>query len=410
MNRISTGVADETVYVDRAGGFSETKLPDGTKVQRDDPDEVYAAIQRWAIKNHKSVKVVDMQKDERMLVDRNGNIDDLDAPGDAKEAQTPLMMRHDYGAKQAAEGSEPDPRAVAEALKGHPELLRAVQQVLDSSSAGKKYVSEAMAQRMNMALRDMGVIQKEASTGSKVAAEGPDKNPGHMFETMQTGQDLNETVRRMLNEHLVPSIGEARRLAGEGWTVEELRAARKGKDMAKGKWSSEDVAKHLDALADRLEMHGMREAAEKLDVLANTIEAATLVGKPYVVEQLEKAGFGVSRYPGDAEKLSEFVRKGVGKEHQHVVSYTWSITPPGDSVFDVKGIEQEELVLNTTGAELNEQRGYFTGKSPDDFKYLVMSAHPGGDLDMSKLLISTNKEQDLISKLKKMVKPSETSK
>ena len=308
-----------------------------------------------------------------------------------REALGPLMLRRDYGTKQGTEGEEPDPKIVAESLKEHPEFLRAIQQVLKISDAGKKYVPDAMAQRMSIALRDMGVLRKEAATDST--------DPQVILQSMKDDPGFNEVVRKMLNERLVSSIGEARRLADAGVTVEELKKIRGGRDMSKGKWASKDIAKRLDTLADQLEMHGMREAAEKLDVLSNTIEAATLVGKPYIVEQLEKAGFVVSEHPGFADVLREHdeAKKDLQPKGKKTAS-VWDIQAPADKVFDVEGIEQEEVSLVI---------------DPNEGEYIVAKSWPAGhprplelvDRGTLKTLIHTDKEQELISKLKKMVKP-----
>lgn len=52
-------------------------------------------------------------------------------------------------------------------------------------------------------------------------------------------------------------------------------------NMLEGRVSMEDVTRRIDALADSLEMHGMREAAERLDEVSNTIEATNWGVSPY---------------------------------------------------------------------------------------------------------------------------------
>ena len=563
--------ADTVVYVERSGGFSETTLPDGKHVQKNDSDDVYATIQMWAKKNHKPVKVVDTQKEKRLMVDRDGNIEDMDDTPEHEVGSSPLMMRRDYGSKSAAEGDEPDPVKVLEALKKNKSLLKAIDEVIYlTDTYNKSHLPDVAARSIFQQIIDLGLGTKMRKT----ATEGPGTDPNSLLESMKSDSDLNEIVRQMLNERLVSSISEARRLAQEGYSVEELRKIRGGKNMAKGKWSSECNLKHieaagnretfyvsegrskpgvviknkkgevidsfksgwsfdpelhadkikeyarknnceilvfgneqylvkpngdisldrdisrdledgvvsapnwlqkemqatatkrLDILADRLEMHGMREAAEKLDVISNTLEAswrdpqkaidnvkkamnllgwqggtvhqvadetgltieqihtaddiealvrdalkkkgktpkqaAELVGTPYVVEQLNRAGFKTTRYPCDIERSNESHIKAL----THAKTSSWNVEAPADKVFVVDGVELEDLILNVPGSAMKEEDGDFRGESSDDFKYLIYKPTPKADMAFKNLVFGVNKEQELILKLKAMLKPA----
>jgi len=257
-----------------------------------------------------------------------------------------------------------------------------------------------------------------------------------------------------------------------------------------GRVAMEDVTKRIDAIADGLEMHGMREAAERLDVVSNTIEAqnwgasryeggpwsnepwgkdptkamrnfhkalemlgwkggtvhqvarelgvdledlresddieslvkgalekkgkspvapkeaATMVGEPSIVKLLRREGFDVTRYPGEAESRSKGVREfpGFGVH----MTYNWRVGAPPDKVFDVDGIEQEDVILNIAGP--GEKGQEFSGWG-DDVKYEVYKSYPvessrfsqGGFFRLT--IIATDKEQELILKLKRMLKP-----
>lgn len=439
----------QVAYIDRAGGLFEVRLPDGSIVNKSDSDDAYGVVQNYAKRTRKAIKLVDVQKGITKEIDQHGNIDD-----DGDSGDDPVRL--------ASEEELPDPNTVAKALKGYPELLKAVKEVIDISESGSRgYIAEDVARNVLQYIRDKGIRQ---------ASNDQSEDFDTLIETVKKGPDQNAMVRTLLNERLVSSIGEARKLVQEGYTVEDVRKARGGKNWAKGKWASKDISERLDSLADNLEAHGMREAAEKLGTLAymleasvsdhqkaidnvkkamhllgwqggtvhqvveetglsveqiheaddieslvkdalkkkgkTTKEAVSLVDKPYIVEQLERAGFGVKRYPGEAERFSEDSKTPSGRGLQHLKSYTWVVTPPGDNVFDVKGVEQEELLLNTPGAGLKEETGDFTGVGVDDFKYIVMTSHPHGDIDPSTFVITTNKEQELISKLKKMLKPT----
>ena len=178
---------------------------------------------------------------------------------------------------------------------------------------------------------------------------------------------------------------------------------------------SMEVSKTLDMAADRLEAHGMRKAAERLDTISNTIEAgfqkesADLANKPYVVEQLNKEGFDVTRYPGNVESVRKNV-KGTKPYLRDMVTYDWRITAPTDKVFNIGGIEQEEAVLNTPASGYKEED--FKMEEEGDYKYLVMTSHPreskskGVASPTHKIIAKANKEQDLILQLKRLLRPA----
>jgi len=101
-NRTAADIPEETVYIDRSGGNFNVKLPNGERVNESDLDDAYGAAQTWAMKHKRPVKIVDMHSGVRKVVDRHGNIEDLDEPTD-KAGSSPLKMRRDYGTRSASE-------------------------------------------------------------------------------------------------------------------------------------------------------------------------------------------------------------------------------------------------------------------------------------------------------------------
>jgi hypothetical protein len=397
-----------------------------------------------------------------------------------------------------ADDEEADPEVVLKALMTEPELLKAVGAIVEAVKK-KEWLALPIAQRIYGDLRELGALRNLAAA---------DSDPTKILESIKNEPDFNETVMRLMNEHLVKNLSEARRLAAAGVTPEFLRHIRGERPMDPKalKERSSYVVKQLDVLADRLEAYGLREASEKLDIISNTIEAtdgkpdlkddlsvkfwekygeqitkifsrtyavinvdsvisleslknyfvlvfssgdmllsqltelskvlqdpsikiaskgsklaltvevhdidkvvtpkdaAALANKPYVVEQLEKVGFEVSQYPGSEEYLKELWKNKDPIQHHSV--HAWLVSPPADRVFNVEGIEQENVILVTPGSAEKEQEGYFTGESPDDYKYLVMKASkPYKGIESEDIIVSSNREQDLISKLKRLLKP-----
>jgi hypothetical protein len=433
----------QTAYIDHIGGMFEVRLPDGSVVKEPDSDEAYAAVQKYAMRVKKNVKLVDVEKGMTKTVDKHGNIEDstLKSAGDSsdrKDLEDKMLELWKTRKKQF----------------GTPISDKDVEEF-------REWLTSIPTDAMHRAVKGGGRLATEG--------EDPSKQFKSFLEGMKGGRDVNETIRALLNERLVSSIGEARRLAQEGWTVEEVKKIRGGKDWSKGKWSSEDVSKRLDVLADRLEACGLREAAEKLDVVSNTIdagwkdkqkaidnvekamhmlgwqggtvhqvvdetglsidqihnaddieslvrealkkkgrvpkEAVEMAGEPYIVEQLKREGFDVTRYPGDVEtrrtRSEDLPVKNLGR----FVTYSWRVTAPADQVFNVGGVEQEEVVLDTEGEGYKE---YKPSHNPEDKRYLIYESYPRA-LDRKfkpKLIASSDKEQDLISKLKRMLKPA----
>jgi len=135
-------------------------------------------------------------------------------------------------------------------------------------------------------------------------------------------------------------------------------------------------------------------------------ESATMVGDPYIVQQLRREGFDVTRYPGDEE-----TRKGItqgNKDYGVHVTYNWRVGAPADKMFDVRGVEQEDVILNIVGPGEKGQEYSGHGNDIDIQKYEVLESYPvenRGSKVEARILFDTDKEQELILKLKRMLKP-----
>lgn len=113
---------------------------------------------------------------------------------------------------------------------------------------------------------DGKITELSAGSSLKHAAEGPEKEFSHILQSMKTDDlDFVGTVRAMLNERLVSSIGEARRLAENGVSVEDLRGVRGGKNMSKGKWAAVDMGQtaYIDRVGGQYEIRLPDGSVEK---------------------------------------------------------------------------------------------------------------------------------------------------
>jgi len=421
---------NDVFYIDHIGGAYEVLYGRKVMSREPDPDGAYGVVQRWAMDNKKKAMVVDMDKGTRSVVDAHGNIDDFDEDIVSKDAGL---------GRGKTEGG-------AGGLKGHSQMAhwekteevkeRARKQRRQQSRQMERHIGDMMAGVGTDRRREME--SKSAYTGSPLKTR---RDYGNRASTEEDDMLMKKTATKALDSIADRLEMLGMRVASEKIDVlsNTIDATNWGIPPFEGRpWSNEpwgeNPTKAMKNFHKALEVLGwqggtihqvsretgltveqIREADDIERLVKDALkkrgkipkEAATLVGDPYVVQQIKRAGFEVSRYPGDLELSNMPVHN---KDLEHIRSYSWTVSAPADMVFDVDGIELDDLVLNTPGAGLKEETGHFGGKTWDDYKYLVFKPTPGAAMSQKVLVFGSNKEQELILKLKSMLKPEGFSK
>lgn len=318
---------DDLAFIDvSAGGNFEVKLPGKPGMKAGTSNDAYALVQKFAEKNRKPLKVIDVPRGSTRSVDAHGNIfDGRQAMRENDEFGTSSTGRRKNWPKRLPDETleeyaervhgddemktvDYDPVTGERKLKGYGWTGGRSAAINTSANAAPGYYSgdktspfgdwivkhieediierEKQAEKVKKLVKTLAALLDDCYVLSmKKYPEGSDYHGNDFFsqtfprETLQKLKDYQIGIFDMdiTLQNLIQKYKKER-----SELVDDLSDS--AGDVQKGNnWSDDRNAfvRNLDTIADRLEMHGMREAAEKLDVVSNTLEATNWGASPY---------------------------------------------------------------------------------------------------------------------------------